>query len=57
MLYSANRQSIVLTSGLQIELKYEAESLDVEELKERLQPVKQVSTHVFSRPKRPSKNR
>lgn len=55
MLYSSNRQSIIASSGLTIDHKYEAEELDLDDLKSRLSPPKQVKSTGFSRPKRPGK--
>lgn len=55
MLYSSNRQSIIASSGLTIDHKYEAEELDLDYLKSRLSPPKEVKSTGFSRPKRPGK--
>lgn len=55
MLYSSNRQSIISSSGLKIDHKYEAEELDLTDLKSRLIPPKETKSTGFSRPKRPGK--
>lgn len=55
MLYSSNRQAIIASSGLTINHKYEAEELDLEDLKSRLNPPKEIKSSGFSRPKRPGK--
>lgn len=55
MLYSSNRQSIITSSGLTIDHKYEAEELDLADLKTRLVPPKETKSAGFSRPKRPGK--
>ncbi|CCG81398.1 Putative uncharacterized protein [Taphrina deformans PYCC 5710] len=55
MLYSSNRQGIISSSGIAIDHKYEAEDLDLSDLKNRLDPPKETKSSTFSRPKRPGK--
>lgn len=55
MLYSSNRQSIITSSELKIDHKYEAEELDLVDFKSRLMPAKETKSSGFSRPKRPGK--
>lgn len=55
MLYSSNRQSVTMSVSYKVDLKYESETLDLEDLKQRIHPAKVSSSAGFSRPKRPGK--
>ena len=55
MLYSSNRASVLQASGLKVDVRYEAEELDVADLKSRIEPPKKERVQTFTKPKRPGR--
>jgi twinfilin-like protein len=55
MIYSSNRSSVTQAADFKLDVRYEAEELDVADLKSRIHPPKQTCSSGFARPRRPGK--
>lgn len=55
MVYSSNRAAVLQASGLKVDVRYEAEELDIADLKSRIEPPKKDRVQTFSKPKRPGR--
>ncbi|BFZ53472.1 hypothetical protein PYCC9005_000496 [Savitreella phatthalungensis] len=57
MLYSSNRAAVLASAeaAFRVDVKFEGETLDVADLKERIAPAKQNSTQRFTKPRRPGR--
>ncbi|ORY75439.1 hypothetical protein BCR37DRAFT_395539 [Protomyces lactucae-debilis] len=55
MIYSSNRSSVTQAADFKLDVRYEAEELDLADLKARIHPPKQTATAGFARPRRPGK--